>query len=585
MPIRELPDHLVNQIAAGEVVERPASVVKELVENSLDAGARRIRVDVVDGGRKLIRVSDDGAGIVRDELALALARHATSKIDSLEDLEAVVSLGFRGEALPSIASVCRLTLTSRARGAGEAWQIDVDNGRFGEPVPAAHSSGTTVEVQDLFFNTPARRKFLRTERTEFAHIDRWLRRLAMARPQVAFSVTHNRRSVLEVPAATDADGELARIERLCGKEFAAQAVRVDREAEGVSVSGWIALPTYNRSQPDLQHWFVNGRSVSDKTLAHAVRHAYRDVLFHGRYPAYVLYLGTDPSAVDANAHPAKHEVRFRDGRRVHGIVSQTVDIALADTRPGGHDVERIAPRVESLSVFSQSRMPLSSDRRPMSAGAIHETLSSYAALREPRADADAADVPPLGYAIAQLGGIYVLAEGADGLIVVDMHAAHERILYEKLKADFERRHVVRQPLLVPETIAVSEREADLAMEHGETLEALGLVLDRGGPQSLIVREIPALLKQAECAQLVKDVLADLAEGDGGRRVAARCDEILATMACHTAVRAHRTLNLDEMNALLREMERTERADQCNHGRPTWATIRIADLDKLFLRGQ
>ncbi|MDX1482089.1 MAG: DNA mismatch repair endonuclease MutL, partial [Woeseiaceae bacterium] len=329
MPIRELPDHLVNQIAAGEVVERPASVVKELVENSLDAGARRIRVDVVDGGRKLIRVSDDGAGIVRDELALALARHATSKIDSLEDLEAVVSLGFRGEALPSIASVCRLTLTSRARGAGEAWQIDVDNGRFGEPVPAAHSSGTTVEVQDLFFNTPARRKFLRTERTEFAHIDRWLRRLAMARPQVAFSVTHNRRSVLEVPAATDADGELARIERLCGKEFAAQAVRVDREAEGVSVSGWIALPTYNRSQPDLQHWFVNGRSVSDKTLAHAVRHAYRDVLFHGRYPAYVLYLGTDPSAVDANAHPAKHEVRFRDGRRVHGIVSQTVDIALA----------------------------------------------------------------------------------------------------------------------------------------------------------------------------------------------------------------------------------------------------------------
>jgi len=591
MPIRELPSHLVNQIAAGEVVERPASVVKELVENSLDAGARAVSVDIVNGGQKLIRIRDDGAGIAKDELHLALSRHATSKISSLDDLEAVASLGFRGEALPSIASVSRLRLVTRTGDEETAWQVDVDNGKLGEPMPAPHPPGSTVEVHDLFYNTPARKKFLRTERTEYGHIDRWLRRLALARPDVAFSVSHNQRNVLELPPALDRDAKLRRIAKICGEEFASQAVFVEREVEGIALSGFIALPTFNRSQPDLQYWFVNGRSVTDKTLNHAVRHAYRDVLFHGRYPAYVLYLTMDPATVDANAHPAKHEVRFRDGRRVHGVVAQTIERALGDTRPGGHDLDRIAPQVQSFTAFNQSGLSFASGTRGSSqpASAVRETQRFY---RSAATDDDSGepesqdrDVPPMGYAIAQLAGIYVLAEGADGLIVVDMHAAHERILYEKLKKDFDARHIVRQPLLIPESVSVSEREADLAEEQGDDLRRLGLVLDRSGPTSLVIREIPALLKQAEAEQLVRDVLSDLAEDSGSSRIDASLDEVLATMACHNSVRANRPLTLDEMNALLREMERTERADQCNHGRPTWAAIRIEDLDKLFLRGQ
>lgn len=596
MPIRELPSHLVNQIAAGEVVERPASVVKELIENSLDAGAQAISVDIVNGGQKLIRVRDDGAGIPKDELHLALSRHATSKIVSLDDLEAVASLGFRGEALPSIASVSRLTLITRTAGSDMAFKVEADNGRLLDPVPAPHPPGSTVEVHDLFYNTPARRKFLRTERTEFGHVDRWLRRLALARPDVAFSVTHNRRNVMELNPARDRDASRRRIAKICGEEFANQAVFLEREVDGIALSGWIALPTFNRSQPDLQYWFVNGRSIADKTLAHAARHAYRDVLFHGRYPAYVLYLTVDPATVDANAHPAKHEVRFRDGRRVHGVVSQSIEHALADTRPGGHEVERLASKVQGVTGSGQSRMslPESALRSGSQAGAffrpappaVREALAGYRTLGSEASDsASQQDFPPLGYAIAQLGGIYVLAESADGLIVVDMHAAHERILYEKLKKDFETRHVVRQPLLVPETLSVSEREADLAEENAATLEQLGLVLGRSGPGGLVIREIPALLKQAEAEHLVRDVLSDLADGGSSSRVEASCDEILATMACHNSVRANRSLTIDEMNALLREMERTDRADQCNHGRPTWAAIRIADLDKMFLRGQ
>ena len=593
MPIRELPSHLINQIAAGEVVERPASVVKELVENSLDAGARAINVDIVNGGQKLIRIRDDGAGIDRDELALALSRHATSKIQSLDDLEAVVSLGFRGEALPSIASVSRLELTSRIADADTAWRVTADNGRISDAVPAPHPHGTTVEVHDLFYNTPARRKFLRTERTEFGHIDRWLRRLALARPDVAFSVTHNRRTVLQLAPALTPDESLQRIGRICGEAFASQAVRIERTTDDIAFSGWIGLPTFNRSQPDLQFWFVNGRSVSDKTLGHAVRHAYRDVLFHGRYPAYVLYLSMDPAGVDANAHPAKHEVRFRDGRGVHGVVSQTIEQALSETRPGGHEIDRLSPTVENLTTFSGHQPPISS-QSPMAlseprsaANAVAESLAGYRALTAVPADVpeSTGEIPPMGYAVAQLGGIYILAEGRDGLIVVDMHAAHERILYEKLKRDFDAEEVVRQPLLVPEAIAVSEREADLADEHVDALRSLGLMLDRGGPDRLIVREIPALIKPGEAEQLVRDVLADLADQGGSSRTEAACDEILATMACHHSVRAHRRLTIDEMNALLREMERTERADQCNHGRPTWAAIRLADLDKMFLRGQ
>jgi len=584
MPIRQLPGHLVNQIAAGEVVERPASVVKELIENSLDAGATDIAVDILAGGRKLIRVRDNGSGIPGDELVLALSRHATSKISSLDDLEAVVSLGFRGEALPSIASVARLVLQSG--GGGTAWQVEADNGSISEAAPAAHPPGTTVEVHDLFYNTPARRKFLRTERTEFGHVDKWLRRLALARPDVAFTLTHNRRTTLQLRPAANDEERLLRIGKICGEAFAAQAIALQRESDDIALSGWLGLPTYNRSQADLQFWFVNGRSITDRTLAHAVRHAYRDVLFHGRFPAYVLYLSMDPAGVDANAHPAKHEVRFRDSRRVHGMVSQSIEIALKDTRPGGHEVTAPPATMSRSAVFQQSGMSLSGNggARP---GRVAESLQAYAALAGHAAPADRAeaDIPPLGFAIAQLRGIYILAENADGLVVVDMHAAHERIVYEKLKTAFDSNAVIRQPLLVPESIAVSAREADLAEESAAVFATLGLLVDRAGPTSLVIREVPALLKQADAETMLRDVLSDLQDSGMSNRIEASCHDILATMACHHSVRANRALTIAEMNALLREMEVTERADQCNHGRPTWTTVSLADLDRLFLRGQ
>jgi len=586
MPIQQLPGHLINQIAAGEVVERPASVVKELVENSLDAGADDIHIDIAAGGAKLIRVRDNGAGIDKDELRLALSRHATSKISSLEDLEAVVSLGFRGEALPSIASVARLVLTSRSAGADTAWQVEADGGEISGPQPAAHGRGTTVEVHDLFYNTPARRRFLRTERTEFGHIEKWLRRLALSRPGVGFTLTHNRRTVLKLPAAASREQQLARLAKLCGEAFADQSIHLEHETEGVALQGWIALPTYNRSQPDQQYWFVNGRSISDKTLAHAAKHAYRDVLFHGRFPAYVLNLAMDPAGVDANAHPAKHEVRFRDGRRVHGIVSQTLEAALSDTRPGGH-----APAPASVVRYpapAQRPMQLPGAGGSGSTG-VREALAGYATLSEAAAalqvEPEPGDVPPLGFAIAQLAGIYILAENRDGLIVVDMHAAHERITYEKLKRSFDDRSVVRQPLLVPVTLAVAENEADLVEQASQELEVFGLCVDRAGPTRLLVREVPALLKDADVEALLRDLLSDIGEAGSSSRFEDASDEYLATMACHHSVRANRRLSPAEMNALLREMETTERADQCNHGRPTWTAISLAELDRLFLRGQ
>ena len=584
MPIQQLPSHLINQIAAGEVVERPASVVKELVENSLDAGAQAVQVDIVAGGQKLIRIRDDGKGIDKAELELALSRHATSKISSLDDLEAVASLGFRGEALPSIASVARLTLCSRALDSDSAWQIEADGGDISSPAPAAHPQGTTVEVHDLFYNTPARRRFLRTERTEFGHIEKWIRRLALSRPEIAFTLTHNQRTVLQLVAAKDEETQRKRIAKVCGDAFGEQCVYIEREVEGIALSGWIALPTFNRSQPDLQYWFVNGRSVTDKTLAHAVRHAYRDVLFHGRYPAYVLNLTMDPTGVDANAHPAKHEVRFRDGRRVHGVVAQTVEVALGDTRPGGHDVTPI-PMTRN-AVFNQGGMPLPARPAP---SAVRETLAAYRSMATAPSLADvpedATDVPPLGFAVAQLAGVYILAENKDGLVVIDMHAAHERITYERLKQSYDDRDLVRQPLLVPETVSVAENEANLVEEAGSALEKLGLVVDRSGPTTLTVREVPALLRNADVESLLRDVLSDISESGQSSRVEAASDELLSTMACHHSVRANRLLSLDEMNALLREMEATERADQCNHGRPTWTTITMAELDRLFLRGR
>jgi DNA mismatch repair protein MutL len=441
-------------------------------------------------------------------------------------------------------------------------------------------------VHDLFYNTPARRKFLRTERTEFNHIDKWLRRLALARPDVAFTVSHNRRVVLNLPAAEDQESRLDRINRICGEAFASQAVWISHETEGIALSGWLGLPTYNRSQADLQFWFVNGRSIADKTLSHAVRHAYRDVLFHGRFPAYVLYLSMDPVTVDANAHPAKHEVRFRDGRRVHGVVSHAIETALSETRPGGHDIVQ-APATAIGNVFRQSAMSLSPGRST-SPHAVRETLAAYRSMAAAHvSDGESADhdVPPLGYAVAQLAGIYILAENADGLVVVDMHAAHERIVYEKLKAAFDTNDMVRQPLLVPVTIALSESEADLAESMQAVFEKLGVVIDRSGPTGVLVREMPALLKQAEVESLIRDVLSDVQASGFSSRVEDHCHDLLATMACHNSVRANRTLTIPEMNALLREMEVTDKADQCNHGRPTWTSVTLNDLDKLFLRGQ
>ena len=588
MPIRKLPGHLVNQIAAGEVVERPASVVKELVENSLDAGAGSVAIDILAGGQKLIRVRDDGGGIPENELELALSRHATSKIGSLEDLEAVVSLGFRGEALPSVASVSRFSLSSRVPDAPSGLLVEAHGGALSTRRPAAHPVGTSVEVRDLFYNTPARRRFLRAERTEFGHIEKWIKRLALSRPAVAFTLTHNRRAVLNLKAAHDETTGRERISQMLGPAFAESALRIDAERDGLAIAGYVALPTFSRSQPDLQFWFVNGRAVSDRTLSHAARHAYRDVLFHGRHPAYVLDLTLDPSAVDANAHPAKHEVRFRDGRRVHGIVAHTLETALGETRAGSavHAPTRVAAVSPSQGIRAQTNMPLPSS--PPSQAAVGAVLAAYgdwtpaeSAVAEPAA----AGMPPLGFAIAQLCGIYILAENADGLVIVDMHAAHERISYEKLKRQFDERTLVRQPLLVPVAVAVSTAEAELVANMATLLEQLGLVVDRSGPTSVTVRECPALLRHADPEALLRDVLADLATAGSSDRVERARHEHLATMACHGAVRANRRLEIAEMNALLRDMERTERADQCNHGRPTWTSVSLADLDRLFLRGQ
>jgi DNA mismatch repair protein MutL len=585
-----MPSHLVNQIAAGEVVERPASVVKELIENSLDAGASMITVDIQSGGRKLIRVRDNGCGIPKNEMKLALARHATSKITSIEDLQVIVSLGFRGEALPSISSVGRLILCSRISIGDSAWKVETDDGVISAPCPATHSTGSTVEVHDLFYNTPARRKFLRTERTEFNHIDKWVRRLALVRPDVAFTLTHNRRTILKLASATDEDGYLQRVSKICGKEFATHAIFLHREDGDIALSGWLGLPIFNRSQPDLQFWFVNGRSITDKTLSHAVRHAYRDVLFQGRFPAYVMMLSINPAQVDVNAHPAKHEVRFRDGRRVHGMVSQAIEYALKDTRPGGHDATLSASLPASGNALGQRRIPFANGGACSSVG-ISETIGVYRTLvgshpaGKHLAISDDTEGLPLGFAIAQLAGVYILAENADGLVIVDMHAAHERIVYEKLKKSFDTKEIFRQPLLVPVTIAVSESEAALAEQYFEQFSRLGLIISLGGPSSIVVREVPALLNQAEVESLVRDILSDLQEAGSSNQVEDACHELLATMACHHSIRANRSLSLDEMNALLREMEITERADQCNHGRPTWTNISMSELDRLFLRGR
>ena len=592
MSIRLLPPQLINQIAAGEVVERPASVIKEVLENSLDAGARRIELDIEQGGKALMRVRDDGVGILREDLALALARHATSKIASLEDLEQVASLGFRGEALPSIASVSRLTLTSRTAQNETGWRISGDGSeRPIQAEPAAHPTGTTVEIRDLFFNTPARRKFLRADATEFKHIEDVVRRIALSRFNVDITVVHNQRPLWRLPAAEARVQREQRLAKLCGQPFVEQSLYVEHAAAGLRLSGWIAQPTFSRSQADLQYFFVNGRMVRDKLIAHAVRQAYQDVLFHGRHPAFVLYLELDPTTVDVNVHPAKHEVRFRDSRLIHDFLFRSLHEALANDRPASSVSNSVAVDTAAARPWSQQQaMPLR----------VNQELTAYAALH-PRPASPIASVdggaaaaletepdvgtPPLGYALAQLHGIYILAQNAQGLVLVDMHAAHERITYEGLKRAYENDGIRAQPLLVPVTLAVSEREAAVAEEAAALFAELGLEVDRLGPERLVVRQVPALLRQADVPALVRDVLSDLMAHGVSTRLREAHNAVLSSMACHGSVRANRQLTAIEMNALLRDMERTERSGQCNHGRPTWVQLRLDELDRLFLRGQ
>ncbi|HCT27389.1 MAG TPA: DNA mismatch repair endonuclease MutL [Stenotrophomonas sp.] len=626
-PIRPLPEILINQIAAGEVVERPASVVKELVENAIDAGASRVDIDLEEGGVRLIRIRDNGSGIAPEQLPLAVSRHATSKIADLDDLESVATLGFRGEALPSIASVSRFTLSSRRAHDEHGSALQIEGGKIGEVTPRAHAPGTTVEVRELFYNVPARRKFLRAERTELGHIEEWLRSLALARPDVELRVSHNGKASRRYkPGDLYSDARLA---ETLGEDFANQAVRVDHSGAGLRLHGWIAQPHYSRASADQQYLYVNGRSVRDRSVAHAVKMAYGDVLYHGRQPAYVLFLELDPTRVDVNVHPAKHEVRFRDSRLVHDFVYRTLKDALADTRAGMsaqeigagpvHPADAAAvPMASSVgaSGFGHVRGPapgagsgggggISGWRPQQPLGLqVADAPAAYAALYAAPAGAERgvalppmptenglpvtsadAGVPPLGYAIAQLHGIYILAENAEGLIVVDMHAAHERIGYERLKNAHDGIGLQSQPLLVPITLAVGEREADTAESEADTLAALGFEVTRAGPGSLHVRSIPALLAHAEPEGLLRDVLTDLREHGQSRRVASARDELLSTMACHGAVRANRRLTVPEMNALLRDMEITERSGQCNHGRPTWARFSLAEIDRWFLRGR
>ncbi|HEX5487676.1 MAG TPA: DNA mismatch repair endonuclease MutL [Rhodanobacteraceae bacterium] len=600
--IRPLSPELVNQIAAGEVIERPASVVKELAENSLDAGARRIDIDIEQGGMRLVRVRDDGAGIAAGELALAVAPHATSKIASFDDLVRVASMGFRGEALASIASVSRMSIASRRLPDGHGARIEA--GATPVPQPAAHPVGTTVEVRDLFHAVPARRKFLRSERTEFGHIDELVRSLALARPDVEFRLVHNGKPVRMLKPATDESAQLVRAGELLGDAFAGNCLRIEQAAAGLRLAGWIGLPTASRAQADHQYFHVNGRLVRDRSVAHAVRQAYADVLFHGRHPAFVLFLELDPAAIDVNVHPAKREVRFRDMRLVHDFLFHALHDAVAETRAGetGSGETGSGSLSRSRVAGDQSQAGKSEPdpvfhtiSRQFGLGVGEAPVDPYAALLGTGDTASAAlarlpadrpdESPPLGYALAQLAGIYILAENARGLVLVDMHAAHERITYEKLKAACDGNDVRSQHLLVPEAIAVSEREAAAAEEFAEALAGCGLELDRSGPRRVTARRIPALLDGADAAQLARDVLAELAEHGNSRRLAELQNELLSTMACHGSVRAHRRLTVPEMNALLRDMERTERSGQCNHGRPTWTQLSIAELDKLFLRGR
>jgi DNA mismatch repair protein MutL len=597
MPIRILPGELVDQIAAGEVIERPASVVKELVENALDAGATRIEIDIERGGVALVRVRDDGCGIAAVELPMALARHATSKIACLDDLEAVTTLGFRGEALPSIGSVSRLRIVSRAAGAEHGAEVSADGGALTPVRPAAHPLGTTIEVRDLFFNVPARRKFVRSDATELTHIARLVERLVLSRFDVSFRLRHGTRVLLDAPAVNGADAELTRLEGVLGGDFPAAALAVRHAAGPVMLSGWAGLPTRSRAQPDQQFWFVNGRSVRDRLLMNAVRLAYRDVLYHGRHATYVLYLTLDPKLVDVNAHPAKLEVRFRDSRQIHDFAFRALERSLADTKP-----DLVAASV----AWGAERLGDGAARAGFGGAAAHAgrgmSLPLYQPTRDPWAIAasvrdeealpgapppflSSAEEHPLGTALAQLHGAYILAQNREGLVLVDMHAAHERVLYEKFKAERASGTPASQHLLEPVVIELKAHELTALLERRGEWEQAGFELDALGPTRLALRRVPATLKAAEISRIVTLLVQDLTLEADTHHLDGAADRFLGTLACRSAIHAHRRLTLPEMDALLRQMEATERANQCNHGRPTWTRLSLQQLDQLFLRGR
>ena len=629
--IKPLSPHLINQIAAGEVVDRPASVVKELLENALDAQADQISLEIEYGGMKRIRIRDNGAGIAKNELHLALSRHATSKISNLQDLENVQSLGFRGEALPSIASISRLKLSSCQKEASQGWCLYGDGKELfvDPPEPTAHPEGTSLDIKDLFFNVPARRKFLKTEKTEFRHIEEVVKKIALSCFETQFSLQHNGRSILNLQPAMDQETANKRVASVCGKAFIEQSFYFEHEASGMRLWGWVGLPTFSRAQADLQYFFVNGRVIRDRVVSHAVRQAYQDVLYHGRHPAYVLFLELEPKLVDVNAHPRKQEVRFRESQAVHRFLQHSLQQALADLRP--EDIIDTEQQTTIQAEQTHATLSAAASQTPyinpapthhysaqQNLGlAVRETMSAYKQLHEPyqsennaeptalaeqkdtqaisasegsttptvNAEQTTDEIPPLGFAVAQIQGVFILAENAEGLIIVDMHAAHERICYEYLKRSMAEDNIRSQPLLVPISLAVSKTEADSAEQYAHIFNDLGFNLDRLDSEKLVIRAVPSLLKDSDMAALVVDVLSDLLMYGNSERIQTEINTILGTMACHNSVRANHVLSIPEMNALLRDMERTERSGQCNHGRPTWTQLTLKQLDKLFMRGQ
>jgi DNA mismatch repair protein MutL len=611
--IETLSPILANQIAAGEVIERPASAVKEIVENSLDAGATKIEVDIEQGGMRLIRVRDNGAGIHADDLLLSLQRHATSKIHLFDDLEKIATLGFRGEALASIGSVSRLVLTSAVMN-GNGWQVTTQGTESAPQLsPAAHPQGTTLEIHDLFFNTPARRKFLRSEKTEFDHIDELIKRIALSHPEVSFILKHNQRLIRQYRPAHTPIEQQQRIGVLCGQTFSENAVSIEAEAADLKLTGWIALPTFSRSQADLQYFYVNRRMVRDKLVSHAVRQAYQDVLYQNRFPAFVLFLEIAPAQVDVNVHPTKHEVRFRESRLVHDFIAHTLQNVLSGLRPGQEGSPAVfasSSQLEEVSAgvipeklvsappaYSQNNntqnhtsyaaMPKRSAYMPQQQNIPLKVKEQMAVYGKLHADTPARDLetPPLGFALAQLHGIYILAQNDKGLILVDMHAAHERVVYERIKKNLADKKIIAQPLLIPHTVTLTEREANCIEDHQAVFLRVGLQIERLTPDSIIVREVPDLLREANIEELVRDMVADLLTHESSQRGEEYINQLLGTIACHGAVRASRRLTLPEMNNLLRDMEITENNGQCVHGRPTWTELSLPELDKIFLRGR